>query len=264
MTIAKTHDRVLDLAPTGPVTLRFHGRRDCAPGAPLVLHFHGGAFTDGTLEDGAPLAQALVAGGAVVASLDYPLAPKHKFPEAVETGHAALRWLARWRGRLCGDRAAPLYVAGEEAGGNLAAAVAMMARDRGDALAGQILVDPLLDPCVGTKSMRDANAGYAGRCKYADGWHEYFRSPQDSDHPYAAPASAQRLAGLPATLIVATVGTPLRDEVMTYSKRLAGAGIPVHLFWADPGSPRAERAREGAVRLFQTFIATSNPERTFP
>lgn len=228
--------------------LRWYGAGAPQGGRPLVLHFHGGAFTDGTLDDGAPVAGALVAAGAVVASLDYPLAPAHPFPAAVEAGYAALARLLRSRGRRARD--IPVYVAGEEAGGNIAAGVAMMARDRGDDIAGQLLVDPLLDPCVGTCSMRAANAGYAGRCKYADGWHHYFRTPQDADHPYAAPASARRVAGLPATLIVATVGTPLRDEVMAYSTRLAAGGIPVHLFWADQHDLRTDRVRQGALRLF--------------
>ena len=244
-------------------TLRWYGGQGPVAGTPLVLHFHGGAFTDGSLDDGAPVAEALAAAGAVVASIDYPLAPAHKFPAAVRMGYAALGQLARLRGRRA--RAVPLYVAGEEAGGNIAAAVAMMARDRGDEIAGQILVDPLLDPCIGTPSMRNANAGEAGRCKYADGWHHYFRSPQDADHPYAAPASARRIAGLPATLIVATVGTPLRDEVMAYSTRLSAGGISTHLFWADQRGLRAERARQGALRLFESQgFPKSNFERTAP
>ena len=262
---AKPYDQSIEIARADPVTVRFYGRKDCVAGAPLVLHFHGGAFTDGTLDDGAPVAEALVAAGAVVASVRYPLAPAHKFPDAVEVGYGALRWMARWRGRVCGDRAAPLYVAGEEAGGNIAAGVSMMARDRGDELAGQLLVDPLLDPRIGTCSMRSAKAGHAGQCKYADGWHHYFRTPQDADHPYAAPASAQRLTGLPPTLIVATAGTPLRDEVTAYAARLTAAGIPAELAWAEQCGLRADRVREGALRLFAAHSESrTNPERTTP
>jgi acetyl esterase len=262
---AKPHDRRIEIGQPAPVTVRFYGRNRCRPGAPLVLHFHGGAFTDGTLEEGAALAEALVAAGAVVASIDYPLAPGHKFPEAVEVGYGVLAWAARWRGRVCGDRAAPLYVAGEEAGGNIAAAVTMMARDRGAELAGQILVDPLLDPCIGTPSMRAALAGRAGECRFADGWHHYLRTPQDSDHPYAAPASARRLAGIPPTLIVATAGTPLRDEVTTFSQRLAAAGIPIQLAWAEQRGLRADRARKGAATLFARRSESHPiPERTHP
>ena len=262
---AKPHDRRIEIARPDPVTVRFYGRKECQAGAPLVLHFHGGAFTDGTLEDGAPLAEALVAAGAVVASIDYPLAPGHKFPDAVEVGYGVLLWAIRWRGRVCGDRTAPLYVAGEEAGGNIAAAVAMMARDRGAELAGQILVDPLLDPCIGTPSMRAAHAGPAGECKFADGWHHYLRTPQDSDHPYAAPATARRLAGIAPTVIVATAGTPLRDEVTTFSQRLGAAGIPIELIWAEHRGLRADRARGGAATLFARRSEFHPiPERTTP
>ena len=97
---------------------------------------------------------------------------------------------ARWS-----SKHAPLYVAGEEAGGNLAAALALMARDRrGPALAGQILFSPMLDACLGTYSLREADAGPVG-CRWADGWADYLGSPDKAAHPYAAPLNASRLAG---------------------------------------------------------------------
>lgn len=246
----KPHDRSIEISRPDPVTVRFYGRQGCESGAPLVLHFHGGAFTDGTLADGAKVAGSLVAAGAVVASVDYPLAPGHRFPDAVEVGYGALSWMFRWRGRVCGSRATPVYLAGEEAGGNIAAAVATMARDRGLEVAGQILVNPLLDPCIGTCSMRSANAGPMGQCKYADGWHHYLRTPQDGDHPYAVPAQAQRLAGMPATSLIATTGTPLRDEVVAYARRLAAAGVPTDTTWIERGADPAERIRDAARILF--------------
>lgn len=249
---AKPHDRPIEIARPDPVTVRFYGRKGCESGAPLVLHFHGGAFTDGTLEDGAKVAESLVSAGAVVASVDYPLAPAHKFPDAVEVGYGALCWMFRWRGRVCGSRETPVYVAGEEAGGNIAAAVATMARDRGLDVAGQILVNPLLDPAIGTCSMRSANAGPMGQCRYADGWHHYLRTPGDGDHPYAVPAQAQRLAGIPATVLVATAGTPLRDEVTAYAKRLAAARVPTELHWIDKGADLSGFLRDAARNLFDS------------
>lgn len=246
----KPHDRTIDIARPEPVAVRFYGRKGCEPGAPLVLHFHGGAFTDGTLEDGAKVARSLVAAGAVVASVDYPLAPAHKFPDTVEVGYGALCWMSRWRGRVCGSRDTPVYLAGEEAGGNIAAAVATMARDRGLEVAGQLLVNPLLDPCIGTCSMRSANAGPMGQCKYADGWHHYLRTPRDGDHPYAVPALAQRLAGMPPTTFVATAGTPLRDEIAAYARRLAAAGVPTDLQWIEKGADPADLVRDAARNLF--------------
>jgi acetyl esterase/lipase len=89
-----------------------------------------------------------------VVSLAYPLAPEHPFPQPIEVGYAVLQWLYKHRVKMAG-KGAPLFLAGEEAGGNLAAAVAVISRDRGHPpLAGQILVSPMLDPCTGTASQR--------------------------------------------------------------------------------------------------------------
>ena len=204
--------------------VRFYGRRPAHGKAPLVLHFHGGAFAGGSLDTGACVAQVLADAGAVVMSLDYPLAPDQVFPAAVEAGHAALLWAHKARSRLAGP-GAQLFVAGEEAGGNIAAAVALMARDRqGPALAGQILLSPMLDPCVATASLRDAQAGPVG-CIWADGWQKYLGAMDNASHPYATPGQALRLAGLPATLMVTAGDDPMRDDALAYTARLRGAGL---------------------------------------
>ena len=120
--------------------------------------------------------------------------------------------------RLAGH-GARVYVAGEEAGGNLAAAAALMSRDRLEPeLAGQILLSPMLDPCLGTESQRDAEVGRAG-CKWADGWRRYLCRAGNADHPYAAPGSSMRLAGLPPTLLVTAQDDPMRDETQSYARR---------------------------------------------
>ncbi|MCW5662375.1 MAG: alpha/beta hydrolase fold domain-containing protein [Piscinibacter sp.] len=217
-------DRRIERPGTAPLTLRLYGLGRCTPGTPLVLHFHAGAFTGGTLAEGATVAQALAAAGSVVASLDYPVAPARPFPQALEAGHAALQWLHAQRKGLAGLRA-PLYVAGEEAGGNLAAALAMVARDRGGPeLAGAILLSPMLDMCVATASQRDAHNGPVG-CRWADGWRAYLSRADDAVHPYAVPARALRLAGLPRTLLISAADDPLRDETLAFAQRLRGAGI---------------------------------------
>jgi acetyl esterase len=194
----------------------------------LVLHFHAGVFVEGGLDDGAAVAEALRGAGATVVSLDYPLAPAHPFPAAADCGYAALQWLQRQRRRLAAAQI-PLYIAGEEAGGNLAAAVAMMARDRcGPGLAGQILLSPMLDACLGSASQRDARVGAAG-CPCADGWRAYLARDADALHPYAAPGRSLRLAGLPPTLLMTAADDPLRDETAAFGERLRGAGVPVQL-----------------------------------
>jgi acetyl esterase/lipase len=120
-----------------------------------------------------------------------------------------------------------VYLAGDEAGGNLAAAVALVARDRGHPpLGGQILVAPMLDPCVGTASLRESQA-CEGHCKWADGWQQYLRGPMDAEHPYAVPGKASRLTGLPPALVLTGADDPMRDEALAYARRLREAGIAV-------------------------------------
>jgi len=131
--------------------------------------------------------------------------------------------------RCCGEwasRRSRIFVAGEEAGGNLAAALALMARDRRAPLAGQILFSPMLDPVMGTCSVRGAAVGAVG-CPWADGWHAYLGSPDKAAHPYAAPLDATRLAGVAPALILSAQDDPLRDESEAYARHLGKAGVPV-------------------------------------
>lgn len=221
-------DATIALPGRGEVPVRIYGRgqRTAGGGTPLVLHFHGGAFVSGCLESGALVPRLLEGAGAVTVSLAYPLAPAHPFPEGIETGFAALEWLYKQRTKLAG-RGARIFLAGEEAGGNIAAAVAVMARDRGHPpLAGQILLSPMLDPCTGTASLREATCDSV-RCKWSDGWMAYLRGPRDAEHPYAVPGASSRLADIAPTLVLAGEGDPMRDEAQAYAERLRAAGVPV-------------------------------------
>ncbi|MCX7276736.1 MAG: alpha/beta hydrolase [Burkholderiales bacterium] len=217
-------DACIALPQRPAVDVRMYGKRVPGGAAPLVLHFHGGAFVAGGLDNGATVARLLASAGAVVVSLAYPLAPASPFPQGVEVGYDTLEWVYKHRVKLAGQ-GARLFLAGEEAGGNLAAAVAMVARDRAHPpLAGQILLSPMLDPCVGTASLR-ASTGVATGCKWADGWQQYLRCPMDAEHPYAVPGVARRLADLPPTLVLSGNDDPMRDEARAYAERLSGAGI---------------------------------------
>jgi len=207
---------------------------------PLVLHFHGGAFVGGSLDGGRAVSSLLVEAGAVVVSADYPLAPKHPFPHALEAAYGALSWLHDQRGRWAGKRSR-IFVAGEEAGGNLAAGLALMARDQqAPALAGQILISPMLDAGMATCSIREAEAGPVG-CKWADGWHQYLRSPDKAAHPYASPLASSRLAGLPPALVLTAEDDLMRDESLSYARRLREAGVAVaeHVLPAPTGWPES-------------------------
>ena len=218
----------LDLGTLPPLGARIYGKRVSGENRPLALHFHGGAFVGGSLEQDYLVARLLAEAGAVVISLDYPLAPEHPFPIAVEAGLEALAWIHADENRSgLGGRASKVYVAGEEAGGNLAAAVAMAARDRqGPKLSGQILISPMLNPALATASMREANAGASG-CRFAAGWCQYLSKLSDADHPYAVPGTAARLSGLPMTLLLTASDDPMRDDTIAYALRLREAGVEV-------------------------------------
>jgi acetyl esterase len=264
--------QTLSLPGAPPLALRVLGHKPRSGALPLVLHFHGGAFVSGDLDSGACLAELLAGSGAVVASLAYPLAPEHRFPQALEAGYGALEWLYKHRARLAG-KDAPLFVAGEEAGGNIAAAIALMVRDRAHPpLAGQILVSPLLDPCNATASLRES-MGECVQCKWADGWQQYLRGPMDAEHPYAVPALAQRLGGLPPALILTGGDDPMRDAALAYAERLRGAGIDVQsrvlgagTGWPDSlaepltsACPCADEARTHLRAFFQARPAAAPP-----
>lgn len=252
------HRVPLGAARTVEVRLYGPGDEPAAKASPLVLHLHGGAFTGGSLDAGLTHATLLAAAGALVASVDYPLAPEHSFPVALEAAYTALQWLARRRGAR-GKGA--LYVAGEEAGGNLAAALALMTRDQcGPVLTGQLLVSPMLDPCLATASLREAHAGCA-ECRWTKGWHAYLGSAERADHPYAAPLYASRLTGLPPALLLTAADDPLRDEGQRYAARLLEAGnrvtervLPQPTGW--PSSLLEPRGREApwSASVREAFI----------
>jgi acetyl esterase len=193
--------------------------------APLVLHLAGGTFMGVARQR--PVAALLAEAGAVVVSAEYPAGPAHPFPDASEAMFALLCHLHENRAAFATKRAL-LFVAGEEAGGNLAAALTLMARDRlGPPIAGQILLSPMLDAGMASCSFRDAEAGSVG-CKWADGWTVYLGSAEKAAHPYAAPACGTRLHGLPPALIVTTPDDPMRDECLAYAGRLHHAGVAIH------------------------------------
>lgn len=266
--LARWRDAVVELPGLAPVPTRIYGERRRGQVAPLVVHFHGGAFTAGGLDCGAQHASLLVDAGAVVVSIAYPLAPAHPFPQAIDVGYGVLEWAWKQRGKLAGT-GAPVFLAGEEAGGNLAAAAALMARDRAHPpLAGQILVSPMLDPCVGMASMRD-DACTETQGKWAEGWKKYLSCPRNAMHPYAVPGGSVRLAGIAPTLVLTSGDDPMRDEARVYADKLAAAGVPVDFEvlapatgWPDSllaGEPM-ECACAAAFRTrLETFFAAACP-----
>jgi len=250
------------------VAVRVYGHAPASARA-TVVHFHGGNLRDGSIDDGLTMARLLQAAGAVVVSLAYPLACTRPFPAALDAGRSVLAWASRQLTRL-GGKGARLFVAGEEGGANLAAALAMQVRDlRCTALSGQILVAPMIDPRMGTASMR---AGQAGKtcCQWAQGWRAFLDCGQAADHPYALPGRAHRLTGLPSSLIITAEDDLMRDEALAYAGRLARAGTPsrCEVLDAPTGWPLALRGGAAleapwapAVRALLTDFLRPNPQR---
>jgi acetyl esterase len=231
----------------------------------LIVFFHQGGFVGGHLDEADRFVQSLARKtGLPVFATCYTLASQQPFPAAAEDAHAALSWVRQQHAAL-GWRGTRLITAGIEAGGNLAAVSALMARDRGTpAVAAQILIMPMLDPGLSSCSMRLLNtgpavAGVADAC--AAGYRGYLPRASDRSHPYASPLQSSRLKGLPATLILSAQDDPLRDEAELYGARLIACGtktlvkrlpaVPLH-----DGPARCECAREdGALHEIAAFIA---------
>jgi acetyl esterase len=190
---------------------------------PLAMYFHSGHFMTGDLDEADLSARRLaVRLGVAVVAPAYSLATEQPFPAAAEDAYAALVW-------ACGNAAQGHWdtrrvaVIGDEAGGNLAAVVAMMARDRGrPPIAAQVLIAPMLDPTLSSCSMRTAGE-MAARCTEA--YKRYLPHASDRLHPYAAPGLSTRLAGLPPALIVTAQDDALRDEAESYAAKLIAAGV---------------------------------------
>jgi len=220
----------------------------------LLLWLHGGSFTNGSLEATRARGELLAEAGADVVALDYLLAPEHPFPAGLGAAFEALQALAARPAKLTGSASTALFVAGEEAGGNLAAALALMARDqRAPTLAGQLLVSPMLDPALGSASMRDGECGGC-ECIYAKGWQAYLGDGIRADHPYAAPLNSTRLAGLAPALVLSLAGHPLNDESRRYAaalRRHGGAATERTVTALEPAqvlNPIHEFLREAARR----------------
>jgi acetyl esterase len=239
---------------TGSMPVRVYGQR-ARRAAPIVLHLHGGAFVGGSLESGRTISTLLADAGAVVISADYLLAPRNPFPAPLQQAFGALSWLYRNRAQWGGKRSG-IFVAGEEAGANLAAGLALMARDQqAPPLAGQILLSPMLDPCMATRSLRQAEAGPVG-CMWADGWHQYLGSAERAAHPYAAPLGSSRLAGLAPALVITAQDDPMRDESLSYARRLRESGVSVqeHVLAGPTGWPNSLGLWEQCLDRLEAYL----------
>ena len=196
---------------------------------PAYVYFHGGGWVIGDIETHDGICRSLAnASGSVVASVDYRLAPEHKYPVAAEDAFAATRWVVREAGRL-GIDGQRLAVGGDSAGGNLAAAVSLMSRDRGGPpIALQVLVYPVTQYGFDTRSYREYADGYLlTRASMQWFWNHYLSRPEDGAQPYASPLAAATLTGLPPALVITAEYDPLCDEGEAFGAKLREAGVPV-------------------------------------
>jgi acetyl esterase len=217
--------------PLGPIPLRLYRPGGVPATTPLgaLVFFHGGGWVIGDLETHDALCRQLTAeSGVSVVSVDYRLAPEHKFPAAVDDAWAATRWVVAHAGEL-GIDANRLSVGGDSAGGTLAAVVALQARDeRAPSIALQVLLYPVTDVAGETRSYRDFAEGHL-LTRESMRWFiaHYLKAPDQAADWRASPLRARSFAGLAPALIVTAGFDPLRDEGEAYAQRLREADVRV-------------------------------------
>ncbi len=226
-------DRTID-GPGGPIPLRVYRPSDRA-GAPVLVWFHGGGWVVGDLDTHDQLCRQLCdAAEVLVVSVDYRLAPETKFPGAVDDCVAAYAWVTEHAAEVGGD-AARVAIGGDSAGGNLAAVVALVARESGLPMPRvQVLVYPVTDYEFESPSMVENAQGYFLE---RDGMRWFFghyvRTEADFDDWRFSPMRASSLAGLPRAVVVTTEYDPLRDQGERYGERLRDAGVPTDVVRAE-------------------------------
>ena len=262
--VARVEDRTVP-GPAGDIPVRVYLPVEDGETRPGIVYFHGGGFVICDLDshDGAcrRLANEV---NAVVVSVDYRLAPEHRWPAAAEDAFAATQWAAAHAAEL-GIDADRLAVAGDSAGGNLTAVVAQMARDRGGpALAFQLMVYPVIDLSATRSehaSQTENARGYFLTLDQMEWYRDQYLGDADGEAPYASPIKAESLAGLPPACVVTAEMDPLRDEGEAYGRALRAAGVPVELHRAPgmfhgffnmdavlDGSREAQQIAFGAIR----------------
>jgi acetyl esterase len=196
--------------------------------APCLVFFHGGGWVIGDLETHDVVCRKLAHEGELkVISVDYRLAPEHKFPAAVDDAIAATKWIAANAGQL-GIDTARLVVGGDSAGGNLAAVVALAARDGdGPRLAGQVLIYPATDFARSHPSHREPETSILLTHSVIVWFANHYIGDADSNDWRASPARVKSLSGLPPAYVLTAGADPLRDEGDEYAARLKEAGVAV-------------------------------------
>lgn len=258
--------------PGGAIRLRSY-RPGAVADLPIVIFFHGGGFVIGGLDSHDALCRQLCqASNCLVISVEYRLAPEHKFPAAPDDCLAATLWIRENATALGGDPAR-MALAGDSAGGNLAIVTALRL-----AAMGQSQVRALCAMYPVTDHCRSGRASYAERGKGMGltseamiwFWDHYLATPADAEHPHASPLRAPELRALPPTYVITAEFDPLRDEGGAFAKRAANEGVPiVHRHYGDMNHgflswagliDRSSQALEDAARWIRSALLTQPHE----
>jgi acetyl esterase len=263
--VAKVEDRTVSWR-DAEVPVRIYTPAGTGP-FPILIWCHGGGMVVGDLDTADPTARHLtVQAGCVTVSVDYRLAPETKFPGACDDCYAAAVWASDNAASIQGD-ASRMAVGGDSAGGNLAAVLAQMARDRAHpSFAIQLLIYPMTSVDFETSSYRDNADGYLlTRDSMKWYWEQYLDSDDDAEHAYAVPSTARSFRDLPPALVITAEFDPLRDEGEAYAKKLEAAGVPVtstrydgmiHGFFAMAGTvDKSDRAIAEAAEAMKKAFA---------
>jgi acetyl esterase len=222
--VAKVEDRRIP-GPAGEIAVRIYTPAGNGP-FPVLVFYHGGGWVIGDLDSHDATCRSLTnQAGCVTVAVDYRLAPESKFPAAVDDAYAATRWVANHAAELNADPRR-LAVGGDSAGGNLAAVVSILARDRREpAISFQLLIYPATDAALDTHSHRTFTDYFltAGAVRYFYG--HYLRADADKRDPRVSPALTRSLRGLPPAHIITAEFDPLRDEGEAYGRKLTEAGV---------------------------------------
>ena len=229
--VASVKDRIIPGAPDGSdLPIRIY-RPSGQDGLPLITFFHGGGWVLGDLDSHDANCRSITNNvQAVVVSVDYRLAPEARFPAAADDALAALCWVQDHAAELGGDPAR-IVVAGDSAGGNLAAVSAVRHRDTGrPPLLGQLLAYPVTDFAFDTPSYDENGTGYFLTTTHMEWfWEQYLGPDGDGRHPHASPLQAGDLAGVAPAVVAVAQFDPLRDEGVAYAEKLTAAGVPTVL-----------------------------------
>jgi acetyl esterase len=221
---------ILVPGPAGKLPVRVY-HPELGQALPLLVYFHGGGWVIGDIEVvDRPCRALAIAAHCAVASVNYRLSPETKFPGPVEDCYAATTWLAAHAAELGADPAR-VAVGGDSAGGNLSAAVSLMARDRyGPKLDLQLLIYPVTAPAKGTTFVsysENAENYLLTRAAMEWFWDHYLNAEADGQNPYASPLFAADHGRLPPAIVITAEFDPLRDEGMAYARKLREAGVDV-------------------------------------